>query len=350
MGKVIHIDSSVGGTGTGTGFLTIQANYTALTTAFPTAPTMSLAYVQNSQGTAWLPGNMGGSFYSKGTYLFDGASWVSSVDDIAKELQDILDTINTQNLESVLTEGNLTGANNIVVTDGRNIQSSTGDVIATWNGNSWILNAGSFATDTAVSNVTLSPLGASLALFKSTFTKIGFISIIENSTGNGTTGPLANYPVVAASQNTTINQNVINSSGNGGLNIIMKTDNTDYSNQNGYNTGLAGELIVDHTPSATDYTQTHQDDDGFIALTKNIPKAFFAVNLDSAESSISRVFAGGRTTFTVTHNLDTLDLKPEVFRLSDGRTMGWRIERTGVNTVQASRTGNVADGDFRILI
>jgi len=79
-------------------------------------------------------------------------------------------------------------------------------------------------------------------------------------------------------------------------------------------------------------------------------KQDFAVDLDSAESSVTRVFAGGRTTFTVTHNLNTLDLKPEVFRLSDGRSIGWRRERTGVNTVEVSRTGNVADGLFRILI
>lgn len=76
----------------------------------------------------------------------------------------------------------------------------------------------------------------------------------------------------------------------------------------------------------------------------------FNIDLDSAESSVTRVVAGGRTTFTVTHNLNTLDLKPEVFRLSDGRTLGWRVERTGVNTVEVSRNGNVADGLFRILI
>jgi len=76
----------------------------------------------------------------------------------------------------------------------------------------------------------------------------------------------------------------------------------------------------------------------------------FDVDLDSAESSVTRVFAGGRTTFTVTHGLNTLDIQAQVFRLSDGRTIGWRIERTGINTVGASRAGNVADNLFRILI
>jgi len=76
----------------------------------------------------------------------------------------------------------------------------------------------------------------------------------------------------------------------------------------------------------------------------------FNVDLDSAESSVTRVVAGGRTTFTVTHGLNTLDIQAQVFRLSDGRTIGWRVERTGVNTVEVSRNGNIADGLFRLVI
>ena len=76
----------------------------------------------------------------------------------------------------------------------------------------------------------------------------------------------------------------------------------------------------------------------------------FNVDLDSAEASVTRAVAGGRTTFTITHSLNTLDLQAQVFRLSDGRGINWRIERTGVNTIDASRAGTVADGLFRILI
>lgn len=76
----------------------------------------------------------------------------------------------------------------------------------------------------------------------------------------------------------------------------------------------------------------------------------FNVDLDSAEASVTRAVSGGRTTFTVTHSLNTLDLIVQVFRLSDGRGINWRIDRTGVNTIEASRAGTVADGQFRILI
>jgi len=64
--------------------------------------------------------------------------------------------------------------------------------------------------------------------------------------------------------------------------------------------------------------------------TFQISALSFAVDLDSAEASVTRVFAGGRTTFTVTHNLNTLDVKPQ--------------------TVDVSRNGNIANGLFRAVI
>jgi len=80
------------------------------------------------------------------------------------------------------------------------------------------------------------------------------------------------------------------------------------------------------------------------------PVLNFNIDLDSTLGAVTRAVAGGRTTYTVTHNLNTLDVIVQVYRLSDGRGINWRIERTGVNTVEASRAGTVTDGDFRILI
>jgi len=68
-------------------------NYTDLITQFPTAGTGDLAYVENSQGTFWLPGGMGGDFYSKGVYMFNGTNWDSSVDEIAKQLEENVNDI-----------------------------------------------------------------------------------------------------------------------------------------------------------------------------------------------------------------------------------------------------------------
>ena len=72
-------------------------NYTDLITQFPTASLFDRAYVENSQGTVWLPGTFGGTFFSKGTYLWNGTIWDSAVDEIAKQLEDnIIDISSVQ--------------------------------------------------------------------------------------------------------------------------------------------------------------------------------------------------------------------------------------------------------------
>tara|TARA_R110002073_G_scaffold142403_1_gene294282 strand:- start:25821 stop:27503 length:1683 start_codon:yes stop_codon:yes gene_type:complete len=45
-----------------------------------------LAYVGSAQGTAWLPGGLGGSYYPAGLYLWAGATWVSDRNAIATAL------------------------------------------------------------------------------------------------------------------------------------------------------------------------------------------------------------------------------------------------------------------------
>ena len=50
--------------------------------------TGQLAYVESAQGTTWLPGGLGGSYYPAGLYLWTGASWVSDRNAIATALQD----------------------------------------------------------------------------------------------------------------------------------------------------------------------------------------------------------------------------------------------------------------------
>jgi len=121
--------------------------------------------------------------------------------------------------------------------------------------------------------------------------------------------------------------------------------NTQTSNANSWklrDPGTLEEILITDTSAKTFTLHTNYTANGFMPS--------FNADLDSALTSITRVFAGGRTTFTVTHNLNTLDIKPEIYRLSDGRSVGWRRERTSVNTIEVSRNGNVADGLFRITI
>lgn len=45
----------------------------------------NLAYVKSSQGTRWLYGSLGGTYYPKGFYIWNGTDWVSDVDEIADQ-------------------------------------------------------------------------------------------------------------------------------------------------------------------------------------------------------------------------------------------------------------------------
>lgn len=54
-----------------------------------------LAYVTDSQGTAWLPSTLGGSYYPKGWYVWNGTEWVSDRNSTAAELDTIKNDIST---------------------------------------------------------------------------------------------------------------------------------------------------------------------------------------------------------------------------------------------------------------
>lgn len=107
--------------GGGSNHLGVFDNYTDLTTQYPTASVGDLAYVENSQGTAWLPGTLGGTFYSKGVYMWNGSFWDSSVDEIAAQLEQNINDI--MSLQTALTN-HVTDLNNPHQTSDANINIS----------------------------------------------------------------------------------------------------------------------------------------------------------------------------------------------------------------------------------
>jgi len=70
-------------------------NYTDLTTNIALTPVDGeIAIVRNAQGTAWLPYNLGGTYYPKGGYIYNGANWIPQTDLITQQLQINVDDIN----------------------------------------------------------------------------------------------------------------------------------------------------------------------------------------------------------------------------------------------------------------
>jgi hypothetical protein len=59
-------------------------NYSALATLTPN--TGEFAYVQNEQGTKWLPGTIGGTYYASGLYYYTGTTWINDLTSIAAQL------------------------------------------------------------------------------------------------------------------------------------------------------------------------------------------------------------------------------------------------------------------------
>jgi hypothetical protein len=362
MGRVLHTKGTSGGGGTGTGW-DGQVEFRADLPITLGTPAIGDIYLVEKKTTL-----MGFTTYQSGLYIRDTNSgalsdWrrlnvkvnftdseftiVSSADNSKKAKFDLslvttsttrtyiypdkngtialLSDVATPDLQTVLDTGNETGDNNIVLDPGSGIHTSPPS-----RGAISVTDPGSLTTSTIFflqdsPNTRIDITNGGTVNEGSIVIKGEAQASLRHTTGGFVSATLTGVQV--------------------GGGILTVPSSTGFQLQDG-----ANEIVFTASPTSSGLTQTFQDDDGVIALTKNIPKAFFAVNLDSAESSVARVVAGGRTTFTVTHNLNTLDLKPEVFRLSNGRTMGWRTERTGVNTVEVSRTGNVADGDFRILI
>ena len=77
----------------------------------------------------------------------------------------------------------------------------------------------------------------------------------------------------------------------------------------------------------------------------------FAVDLDGAgEASVVRTFAGGKTTFTVTHNLGTTDTVFQIKEISTGEEVVTEADNTAINTADIIFNGNIADDIYRVTI
>lgn len=66
----------------------IADNFNDLMTLDPIPHEKDLAYVKNSQGTQWLPYNMGGTYYDAGIYFYTGTEWIQDKSQLLGYLTD----------------------------------------------------------------------------------------------------------------------------------------------------------------------------------------------------------------------------------------------------------------------
>jgi hypothetical protein len=87
--------------------------------------------------------------------------------------------------------------------------------------------------------------GFSVFIFDSLFTRFSSIDMMDNLAGDITSlSFFPHFPVSLGSQGSISRQNVFNSSALGGVGIDIKTSNTAYANQLGFNSGTAFETIL----------------------------------------------------------------------------------------------------------
>lgn len=244
-----------------------------------------------------------------------------------------IDVSNSQSLSSVLSFGNNTGTYNIVVDSGQVIKSGKGNSIVDFSylgdttnlslytgshsavaigtegfidftptslglghGNAYVslsdydgitgtVSLGYYsATGSHSSYASMTDNSCGLSILNSTYSKGGTIQVKETDSGGWTTYYPNVYPSVVSSALLTVDSGVLNSAAIGGKNIKMKTNGLTYVNKIGFNTGLAGEMVLVHTPSATDYTATLQAKTHTIAGLDDIStslnsKVFIEINI-----------------------------------------------------------------------
>lgn len=83
---------SLGGAGGGTSYQRAET----FSTLVDGSSIGDLAYVNTSEGTVWLPGTFGGSYYASGWYLWNGSLWISDRNSIANQFETNINSLNTK--------------------------------------------------------------------------------------------------------------------------------------------------------------------------------------------------------------------------------------------------------------
>ena len=204
----------------------------------------------------------------------------------------------SQTLLQTLALGNVTGSNDIVISDDQTVEAvngasyldlradSTDNNVELVGDNTGFKIFGSLgtagfgnnvdATNDLTSEINISNFGAALFLANSNgaILKTGLVGLVYNQdfTWN-IDADLPNYPSQMSTQMGTYTQGVVNSATVGGLHTVMKTDNTAYVNQIGFNASEAFETILDYTTATADNTITLQNASGTVAFLSDVQAA-----------------------------------------------------------------------------
>jgi len=212
--------------------------------------------------------------------------------------------------------------------------------IADFGGGIGTTSFGYFGVGPTYSFATASESGASLFVGNLLFTKGGTIQVKQNDTAGWTTFYANEYPSTMSSALLTVSIGVLNSAAIGGKNIKMKTSLSAYANQFVFNTGLAGEMKLVHTPSASDFTATFKAESGTVAYLSDITAADGSIYLNNGTIGSGRV-----ATITDTVTFTGGDFRVQGNTDADLFIVDYSADRVGIGVAAPVRTLDV-DGDI----
>lgn len=88
---------------------------------------------------------------------------------------------------------------------------------------------------------------------------------------------------------------------------------------------------------------------GTFVENKKITKKF-AVALEDAQASVVRTFAGGVTSYAVTHGFTSTEVEVKVYKISDGTEVIAGVTVTSSTVVTVKFNGNSTDNTYRVVI
>jgi hypothetical protein len=124
------------------------------------------------------------------------------------------------------------------------------------------------------------------------------------------------------------------------------------------NIGAATETVAGYIAIATQ-AETNTGTNDTKAVTPLKLKTFvdaqgftkkFAVALEDAQASVVRTFAGGETSYAVTHGFTSTTPIVSVYRISTGAEVGADVIVTSSTVVTVKFNGNSTDNTFRVVI
>ena len=107
--------SASGGSGAGT-TISVVSNYSALPSA--TSHANEFYWCSNSQGTKWLPGSLGGTYYSNGMYYSNGTAWEYVITPYQATLSEVNTGTDNEKFVTPYTFTNASKWNNYLTTTG----------------------------------------------------------------------------------------------------------------------------------------------------------------------------------------------------------------------------------------